>query len=337
MAQGEHQTLSKIDKFIWSNTMPTVLLYGDSQLTHLKRWYQIPSVSRIPYRPTSLDTKPLDSCIWCAVPGTRFDTIHDKVCGIDIPANQDFLGDQWGAITGDNLINPAYRVCSLGGNDISEFDTAFKKKLHQQQIALRNAARGFGDTSMADFDAVEYWGKEKKTLHERIDIVYNRLGQTFPDAKIGHFAIMKRDVWCDAAIRMADNLDWYVHNKLGIKLLSINDLVNHTHLKRDGVHLNKGFRLFMDQVFSSLLNSFLQNEMVKQRRKRQEEDRRLKALAQERRRLYGHQPIHHRMQYRPYMQPRAYADQYQQYNQGYAYQAYSHQYHVSGYQWPPTY
>ncbi len=72
------------------------------------------------------------------------------MCGNNIPAHQEFLGDQWGAITGENKIAPDYIVCSLGGNDVSEFDSSLKKKLNEQQIALRNAARGFGDSSMAD-------------------------------------------------------------------------------------------------------------------------------------------------------------------------------------------
>ena len=136
---------------------------------------------------------------------------------------------------------------------------------------------------MADFDTVKFWNEQKEELHGHIDTVYRRLGDTFPDAKIGHFGILIRDEWGDASIRMAENIDWYVHNKLSIKLLNLNDFVDNTHFKRDRVHLNnKGFRLFMDQIFSSLLNSFLQKEMVRQRRKRQEDDRRLKDLARER-------------------------------------------------------
>ena len=97
---GDHQSLSKINKFIWSNTMPVVLLCEDSHLTHLKSWYELPNDPQICYRPTSLDTKPLDSCTSCAVPGSRFDTIHKKVCGNDIPAHQEYKGDQWGDATG---------------------------------------------------------------------------------------------------------------------------------------------------------------------------------------------------------------------------------------------
>ena len=310
MAQStiQHQTLAKIDKFIWSCTMPSVLLYGDSHLTHLKKWYKLPNLPRIPYKPTSLDKKPLDSCTWCAVPGTRFDTIHDKVSGNDIPGHQEYLGDQWGDITVKNKIDPVYIICSLGGNDVSDFDTSLKKKLAEQQIALQNAARGFGDTSMADFDTVKFWNEKKEELHGHIDKVYERLGNTFPDAKIGHFGLLIRDEWCDASIRMAENLDWYIHNVKGVKILKINDFVNHSHLKRDGVHLNnKGFRLFMDQIFSSLLNSYLQKEMIRRRRQRQEEDRRLKALARERReacaksasRRFSHQ-IQQGQRYQPY-------------------------------------
>ena len=143
-SSDEHQSLFKINKFIWGNTMPVVLLYGDSHLTHLRDWYELPNDPNIPYRPTSLDTKPLDSCTWCAVPGTRFDTIHDKVCGFGIPAHQEYKGDQWGEITGKvdgkPKLNPSYIIASLGGNDVSEFDGKLKKKYKQQMQNINNNA-----------------------------------------------------------------------------------------------------------------------------------------------------------------------------------------------------
>ena len=37
------------------------------------------------YGPTPLDYKALANTELCAVGGTRFDTIHGKVCGIDVP------------------------------------------------------------------------------------------------------------------------------------------------------------------------------------------------------------------------------------------------------------
>ena len=317
----EHQSLSKINKFIWANTMPVVLLYGDSQLTHLKAWYEMPNDPQVAYRPTSLDIKPLDSCTWCAVPGTRFDTIHKKVCGNDIPAHQDYKGDQWGKITGTvagkTKLNPSYIIVSLGGNDVSDFDTNRKSKYAEQQLALRNSARGYGDTSMASFNSVKYWNDEKDAIRGHVKTVYQRLGVTFPDAKIGHLEIFMRNEWEFASRRMAENIDWYVHHELGIKLLKLNDMVDHTHFKIDGVHLNnKGFHLFMDQVFTSVLNSYLQGEMVRQRRKRQEEDRQLKALARERRNPYLYQRNYYP---RHYIQPQRHLNRNHQQSSHYPY------------------
>ena len=77
------------------------------------------------------------------MPGTRFDNIHDKVTGNDIPAGQDFLGDQWGEITGENKINPVYIICSLGGNDVSDFDTSLKEKLNTTTNSLAQCSNRF--------------------------------------------------------------------------------------------------------------------------------------------------------------------------------------------------
>ncbi len=87
-------TLEKILTFIRSKEMPKLLLYGDSHITRLEDWLKKTVVLTDNYGPKPLDHKALKNVEFCAVGGTKFDTIHSKVCGINVPIYQRRRGNQ---------------------------------------------------------------------------------------------------------------------------------------------------------------------------------------------------------------------------------------------------
>ena len=94
--------------------MPTVLMYGDSHITHLEEWSQIPPEQHVFFGPTPLDTRVLTNAYYCAVGGSRFDTVHDRVCGINVPSHQKPRGNQWYYITEELNLKPDTVLISLG-------------------------------------------------------------------------------------------------------------------------------------------------------------------------------------------------------------------------------
>ena len=81
-------TLEKIKNSILQYKMPKLLLYGDSHITRLEDWIKKPFVATDMYGPKLLDQKAMKNIEFCAVGGTKFDTIHSKVCGINVPTYQ---------------------------------------------------------------------------------------------------------------------------------------------------------------------------------------------------------------------------------------------------------
>ena len=262
--------------------MPTVLAYGDSHLTQLDDWYHLPITSDIWFSPTALDKKPLGSTYFCAVPGTRFDTVHRKVCGFDIPDHQVYKADQWFYYTQNIKLKPDYILCSLGGNDCDKFDSDLNRKLFEQDQAARHPC--FANIDKINFDKFVYWEKRKKQKHDQMYEVFDRLKSAFPSSKLVYFGLLRRPWWGVGTNKLADNMEWYVHDQLGIKIIHINDYINHLDMMSDDTHLsNRGYRLFMDQVYSRIRNSHLQPIMIAEKAKRREMDRMFKELAQQRR------------------------------------------------------
>ena len=69
----------------YQHSMPKMLLYGDSHIVRLEEWIKQPYVKSNIFDPTPLDHIALSNIEVCAVGGTRFDSVHEKVCGVGVP------------------------------------------------------------------------------------------------------------------------------------------------------------------------------------------------------------------------------------------------------------
>ena len=92
--------------------------------------------------PTELDDKILKASTYCAVGGSMFDTVHDRVRGIKVPDTQTYQGNQWAHIVDVLKLKPDTVVISLGGNDCSKSDSRLKAHLEKQAAAQTKPTKG---------------------------------------------------------------------------------------------------------------------------------------------------------------------------------------------------
>ncbi len=247
------QTIWKRRRQIKNREMPTVLFYGDSQLTRFKNWIKNPNQVE---GPTFLDRYVLQHKHFCAVGGSKFSTIHDRVQGINVPPTQPFRGNLWRYTNVVKELRPDYIVVSLGFNDISGFDRLYKREMADFRRINLGADEIDENHRFAD---PEFWANEQKKILDSADEVIGRLRLHFPDSRLIFVGVIPDKNWCYESVSMCNNLEWHMKEKLGMKLAPIAGLVEKdVHIDRDGVHLNpSGFRLFMDKVVSRMIDMWL--------------------------------------------------------------------------------
>ena len=216
-SEGQHvhgTSLSNLKKFL-KKDIPTILFYGDSHMSNLQDWLEkCTGVGK----PRELDKKVLELAFFCNVGGSRFDTIHDRVCNVEVPETQPDRGDQWQNIITDPTCRPDYIIISLGGNDADEFGKKLGKKL-----------------ANSDIDPNEFYNKEYLRVTEQMDIVFDRLGNQFQNAQLIFMAIMDRDNWSVTTKQFAQDLTFYVKKCWKIKVMQISGKITPYHMKRDHI------------------------------------------------------------------------------------------------------
>ena len=122
--ERDGRSIFRLRKHLWKYEMPRMLLYGASHLTRLETWMGLQRDPEDASRPTALDGRALSRARYCAVGGSKFSTIHDRVQGINVPLHQPPKGNQWQKLLDDKYM-PSYTVVCLGGN----YTSAFRDKL----------------------------------------------------------------------------------------------------------------------------------------------------------------------------------------------------------------
>ncbi len=101
-----------------------------------------------------------------------FDTIDDRVLGINVPDHQPKKGNQWQQLIDDNY-HLHYTVVSLGGNDVSNYGDKVKQR---RRRAMGNPANETDDN--------EFLEKEFKLLCGHVDTVFQKLIDTLDGTRI---------------------------------------------------------------------------------------------------------------------------------------------------------
>ena len=241
--------------------IPTILFYGDSHLTHLKRWMKVTCPTT---GPKGLDKKIMKRAHYCAVGGSNFMNVDERVRGIKVPETQKWQGNQWRYTLNVKELNPTYILVSLGTNDCDSFDRKLKKKVREKQIAEEKPTRR--NAHMLFWTVEKEWELTIKDLYDAIDEVLDRLKCAFPDSTIMILGLMTRSWWCNETVQMARNLDWWMKAGHNLKLAHMAGFVEpEKHLMDDGVHLTReGYRLFMDKILSRIYQMFLASYMQNQ-------------------------------------------------------------------------
>ena len=241
--------------------MPHMLLYGASHLTRLETWLGLTRDPEDETKPTALDGRALSKARYCAVGGSKFSTIHERVQGINVPPHQPQKGNQWKQLLEDKYKRAYTGVC-LGGNDTSAFRDKLLKRLNLGKRASSDAITQRAQEVKFDID--EFLKKEYELIENNMTTVMNRLSNTFKSSKIIFVAIWRRPVWDDYTALLADKINTHAGINWAHRVVYPGTFITPAHVLNDDVHLtDAGYRIFVDQVFSSVLNSFLQPLLVR--------------------------------------------------------------------------
>ncbi len=256
MSSSGEQTLEKIERWLWPVDMPIVLHYGDSHLTRFKPWIN----TDWDYGgPTDLDHHVLSHRHFCAVGGSTFKNIHDRVRNINVPPTQPFRGDLWRYTINVKELKPDYILVSLGTNDASNYDRHYRREMEKYRRAVLDGLIDMENDSDYKFCNPDYWLGLSNTMQKDAKRVFDRLQTTFSDSKVVYVGVIRNPKWCDETNLLCDNLEWYISRVLKIKLAPLSGLIDRTiHIRKDDVHLTElGYRLFMDKVYSRLMHMWV--------------------------------------------------------------------------------
>ena len=252
---ADGQTLEKVKRFIRTPDIPTVIMYGDSYLTHLKTWLKRDAKYT---GPRFLDKKVSKKTHFIAVGGSNFSNVHDRVTGVKVPDTQRWMGNIWRYTIKVKEVNPNFVVLNLGANDCDTIDYRLKDAIDDYRF---NGAYKKPE-EVSEFKR-KFIQDEMKQLYKNLDRVTDRLKKQFPEARFIFVGIVRRAWWGESARMCAQNIEWWCKRKLGYKVVQIAGFVDPVqHLCNDEVHLNYlGNRLYMDKVFSRIIQVWMAKEM----------------------------------------------------------------------------
>ncbi len=248
------QSIWKQRHQIPKHEMPSILFYGDSHLTNMKKWLTVPAKKG---GPKWLDKKVLKHRHFCAVGGSTFANVHNRVQGIKVPDTQPFRGNLWRYTVAFKELKPDYLILSLGFNDVDKFDRKYKYVKKQHAAAIKKPTPK--NAHYFNLTPERFWELEMMDFYESVDEVVDRLRKSFPCTKFIFVGLIRSPKWSDEACHMADNLEWWLKIKHQCKLAPISGFVNRSkHIKKDEVHLaHEGYRLFMDKVLTRMVDMWL--------------------------------------------------------------------------------
>ena len=106
---------------------------------------------------------------------------------------------------------------------------------------------------------VKFNEEHQRPIFENIDTVIERLKNTFQGTRIVYLGILKRARWCHETRQLSMDINWWMKQKHGAKVVQIGAFIYPTwHLRDDGVHLTGlGNRVLMDKVFSRMVQMWM--------------------------------------------------------------------------------
>lgn len=253
-SRDEGQTLWKVRRYFREDNIPTILCYGSSHLTNLKKWLRLYDPR---FSPRFLDRKISRNTHFCAVGGASFANVHDRVRGLKVPLSQPFRGNIWRFTTHVKEVIPDFIFLVLGSNDCDLYDRKLKQALWEHEMEMPPPGRPKQPFDMAKFN------EEHQKIFENIDTVIGRLRHTFPGAQLIFFGVLKRARWCLESRQLSMDINWWIKQKHGAKVVQIGGFIHqYWHLRDDGVHLTSlGNRVLMDKVFSRIVQVWMSSYM----------------------------------------------------------------------------
>ncbi len=218
---------------------------------NLKKWLRTYDPK---FGPRHLDRKIRRNTLFCAVGGASFANVHDRVQGIKVPLTQPYRGNIWRFTTHVKEVIPDFIFVVLGSNDCDLYDQKLKRALLEHDLAVPPPG-----CAKQPFDMAKFNEDHQKKIFENIDTVIRRLRDTFLGARLIFLGILKRAKWCLESRQLSMDINWWVKQKHGAKVVQISGFINQFwHLRDDGVHLTSlGNRVLMDKVFSRIIQVWM--------------------------------------------------------------------------------
>ena len=116
---------------------------------------------------------------------------------------------------------------------------------------------------MIRFDPNEYFMSELNRFIDQIDLVLNRLEDTFKNAEIIFSCVFERETWDELTTHMAHTLNWYIKFHRKHRVINLNGKIPSAFIKRDKVHFtNRGYQRFMDKSIGMLLEFYYRHNKI---------------------------------------------------------------------------
>ncbi len=253
---------------------PHFLYFGDSHIGRLRNWALMREDG---CGPDYWEHKLLDKCEFVYSGGSRWDTVLNRVRGIEVPIHQT-QGDTWSDMMeqySKGNFKPTHVVISCSGNDVCHINDKYFAKIRFSTIWHLLVDVPFGPSEyqkqrnhwfddrvtkpikVHDFDHEAFLEKELQNVKNHINCVMGVLTDTFSDCKLFAIGALRRKHWFPEMNDLLAKINMYLRTKHHVSICNIGNFIHYWHMERDWIHLNKeGYKLLMSKGIGPVFDSY---------------------------------------------------------------------------------
>ena len=252
---------------------PRIVFYGDSHIGRLLTWYLH---TRGLGTADMLEKELLDNSKFIYSGGSRWDTVHNRVQGIEVPEHQR-QGNLWDKVMRQvtaGEYKPEYVFISCSGNDLDKWNDSLYTAIRRSKIwhilvhaewtpsifYQKNHHNWYDDRVIPPvkpqkLDIEDFLSEKRYKMCVNIDAVVGVLKDAFPSTKMYALGTIGRENWCPAVTKQIPLVNKYLEDKHSIRVCTINGYLLDKHMDDDRIHLsNEGYRLLVNKALGPLVD-----------------------------------------------------------------------------------